>query len=123
MDLPFERDAVREALRRHGVVFALVFGSHARGEASAESDVDLGVWGPEGLDVWNLRAALPSEVDLVDLRTAPDQLVGRVAMEGRLLLDDHPPTRVRWQALRRKVHLDEEPRRARFRQDFIRAHG
>lgn len=122
-DLPIDVAAVRDVLRGHGVVFALLFGSRAEGRARGDSDVDLGVWAPGELDEWRLRGELGDTVDLLDLRRAPDGLAGRVAMTGLVLLDDDPPTRIRWQADTRKRHLDELPRRERFRQDFARSHG
>lgn len=116
-------DGVRATLRDHGVVFALLFGSHVSGHVRETSDVDLAVWSPSPIDLWGLRAALPDEVDLLDLTTAPDGLTGRVAMTGVVVLDDDPPVRIRWQADTRKRHLDEAFRRERFRRDFARAHG
>ncbi|HEX6254281.1 MAG TPA: nucleotidyltransferase domain-containing protein [Euzebyales bacterium] len=123
MDLPIDLDRVRATLRAHGVTFALVFGSHATGRARGESDVDLAVWSDRPLDDWTLRGELPDAVDLVDLRTAPQDLAGRVALEGHVVLDDDPRTRIRWQADTRKRHLDEAFRREQFRRDFVRAHG
>lgn len=123
VDLPVDLEAVRATLREHGVVFALVFGSHARGAANDGSDVDLAVWAQRPIDEWRLRGALPDAVDLLDLNHAPAGLAGRVALHGRVVLDDDPPARIRWQADTRKHHLDEAFRRERFRQDFVRAHG
>jgi uncharacterized protein len=123
MELPIERAALQELLRRHGVRFALVFGSRAEGTADARSDVDLAVWSDEPLDDWALRGDLPDDVDLVDLTRAPDGLAGRIALTGRVVLDDDPVRRIRWQAATRKRHLDEAFRRERFRRDFVRAHG
>lgn len=123
MDLPVDIEAVRRTLRAHGVVFALVYGSHAEGRASGESDVDLAVWADRDLDDWQLRGELPDRVDLLDLGRAPEGLAGRVAMTGVVVLDDDPRQRIRWQAGTRKRHLDEALRRDRFRRDFVRAHG
>lgn len=114
---------VADALGRAGVDFALLFGSRADGRATAHSDVDVGYWGPEDIDVWDLRAAVPEHVDLVDLRTAPDYLAGRIACTGVVIVDHDPPARVRWQAETRKRHLDEQFRRERFHADFARARG
>jgi hypothetical protein len=47
----------------------------------------------------------------------PLELAGRVALSGRLLLDDDPPARVAWQATTRKLYLDEAPRREQDRRD------
>lgn len=123
MDLPVDLDDIRAILRGHGVAFALVFGSRADGRGGPESDVDLAVWAPQPFDEWRLRGELPEYVDLLDLRTAPEALAGRVALTGVVVLDDHPSARIRWLADTRKRYLDEAPRRERFRQDFLRAHG
>jgi predicted nucleotidyltransferase len=123
MELPLDLDEVRRELRRHGVRFALVFGSHADGTAAEASDVDLAVWAESPIDLWALAGALPDIVDLVDLRRAPEGLAGRIALTGRVVLDDDPVRRVRWVADTRKRHLDEAFRRDRFRRDFVRAHG
>ncbi len=123
MDLPIDTDELTRTLRRYDVAFALVFGSHARGDAREDSDVDLALWGTDGLDVWALRGQLPDSIDLVDLRSAPMLLAGRIALGGVVVLDDDPPTRVRWQAETRKRHLDERWRRENFRRDFVAAHG
>ncbi|MBW3603702.1 MAG: nucleotidyltransferase domain-containing protein [Actinobacteria bacterium] len=123
MDLPIDLDHLRAMLRAHDVRFALVFGSHATGTAGDRSDVDVAVWSDRPLDDWGLRGALADAVDLLDLRTAPEGLAGRVALEGRVVLDDDPSARIRWQADTRKRHLDEAFRRDRFRRDFVAAHG
>lgn len=121
--VPVDLDAVRRTLRAHGVVFALVFGSSVTGRAHARSDVDLAVWGRAAINEWRLVGALPDVVDVLDLARAPDGLVGRVAMTGLVMLDDDPPSRIRWQAAARKRYLDEAIRRRQFRQDFVRAHS
>lgn len=110
-------------LRRHGVAFALVFGSVAEGRSTDRSDIDLAVWGPTRIDRWSLGAALPTTIDLTLLEEAPDWLAGRVAMTGVVILDDDPAARVRWQAQTRKRYLDEAPRRLAFQRDFTQAHG
>ena len=123
VDLPIDLPALRETLRRHGVVFALVFGSRVDARARPDSDVDLAVWSPTALDEWSVHGELPDAIDLLDLRRSPDGLAGRVAMTGVVVLDDDPPTRIRWQADTRERHLDEAFRREQFRRDFVRAHG
>lgn len=90
MDLGLNLANVQRVLREHGVVFALVFGSRARGQAIAGSDVDLAVWGRATLDLWALSGALPPVIDLVDLGAVPEGLAGRIALEGIVVLDDAP---------------------------------
>ena len=41
LDLPIPLEDLREILQRYGAVSAKLFGSYARGEATAESDLDL----------------------------------------------------------------------------------
>lgn len=67
-----QRDAVLEIARRHGVTSVRVFGSVARGDESAESDIDLLVttgpevspWFPAGL-VLDLEELLGRHIDVV----------------------------------------------------------
>lgn len=104
-----DRTHIAEALRRHGAVFGFVFGSRARGDATARSDIDVAAWWHgAGPDPWSI--ALPRGVDLVVLNDAPLELAGRVALEGVLLFDDDPPAQVCWTATIRKIWLDERPR-------------
>jgi uncharacterized protein len=103
-----------------------VHGSIAAGGRGERSDVDVAAWfGRPDTDVLDLQAVLPARVDLLILDRAPLELAGRVALHGRLLFDDDPPTRVRWEATTRKIYLDEQPRIRQARQDFVaaRAHG
>jgi predicted nucleotidyltransferase len=123
MDLPIDVDALCRRLRDHGVRFALIYGSHAKGVPRTDSDVDIAVWSDGPVVDWGLRGELADVVDLLDLRSAPDGVAGRVAMEGLVLFEDDPVARIRWQADTRKRHLDERFRRERFQRDFVRAHG
>lgn len=122
-DLPIDVNTLRDVLRAHDVEFALLFGSRATGTANSRSDVDVAAHGAGPLEMWNLRAQIPEIVDLIDLSSAPDDLKGRIAMEGLVIMDDDPGVRVRWQAETRKRFLDEASRRARFMRDFMAAHG
>jgi predicted nucleotidyltransferase len=70
--LPRHRAQVLDIARRHGVSRVRVFGSYARGEAGADSDIDLLVdvacptsaWFPAGLAL-ELEALLGRTVDVV----------------------------------------------------------
>jgi hypothetical protein len=67
-----KREAILEIARRHGADQVRIFGSIARGEAHADSDVDLLVrpgpktsaWFPAGL-VLDLEALLERKVDVL----------------------------------------------------------
>ena len=99
---------VVEALRRAGARFAYVFGSRAGGSARPDSDVDVAAsFGANPPATWEVE--LPDGVDLLVLEGAPLHLAGRVAQQGRLLFDDDPPARVRWESTTRLVYLDELP--------------
>jgi len=115
-----ERDLVLESLRAAvepcpEVLDAYLFGSLARGDAGATSDVDVAVYLDEGLTAvergrfaLELAAELMSrlarnDVDLVVLNSAPPLLYHRVLRDGeRLLSRDHlATTRREGQALSR----------------------
>ncbi|MGB9374437.1 MAG: nucleotidyltransferase domain-containing protein [Jiangellales bacterium] len=112
--------AAVQALRAAGASFALVHGSRAHGRARPDSDLDVAAW-------WHDRApgsfevAMPDGVDLLVLNGAPLEIAGRVAERGRLLFDDDPPARVRWQATTRKIYFDEKPRLERAHREFLEA--
>jgi hypothetical protein len=116
-------DAAAAALRRAGASFAFIHGSRADELATARPDSDLDVaawWGRELAVPWGI-VEVPEGVDLLVLDQAPLELAGRVALRGRLLFDDDPPTRVRWQAQTRKIYLDELPRQERLHRIFVQA--
>lgn len=101
-------DAVVASLRAGGAAFAYVHGSRATGQERAGSDLDVAAYFGEPVpSSWDVP--LPAGVDLLVLDTAPLYLAGRVALAGRLLFDDDPPTRVAWEADTRTVYLDERP--------------
>ena len=106
---PVDESALADALRRAGARFAFLFGSRAEGTATARSDIDVAAWWGTSArpNAWDVDAA--DGVDLVVLDGAPLWLPGRVAQKGRVLFDDDPPARVRWQAETRLRYLDEHP--------------
>ena len=83
---------------QHGVVLAYLFGSQARGDASARSDVDIAVyidrereppsiWGYAAELITDLMAALGrNDIDVVVLNDAPPLLYYRVLRDGERLL-------------------------------------
>lgn len=93
--LPAELQAqLREVLSRFPrVTLAVLFGSVAAGRARADSDLDLAVAAQGPLTVHErmaLTQALAEEtgrpVDLVDLATVTEPLLGQVVQHGRRLL-------------------------------------
>lgn len=84
------RDAVLHALPDAETIY--LFGSHARGDARADSDLDLAVLGALPLDPIrrfeaqrDLSALLDCDIDLVDLRNASSVLRSEVVHGGKLL--------------------------------------
>ncbi|WP_130472208.1 nucleotidyltransferase domain-containing protein [Candidatus Magnetaquicoccus inordinatus] len=86
----------------------ILFGSHARGEAQADSDIDLLIitretYGPHNsrrkamARVWRLLADIPVAKDIVlfsdaeveQWRTAKNHLIARALHEGRVLYERH----------------------------------
>lgn len=118
------------------VLFALLFGSHARGNAGPLGDIDIAVWLDEGLSVpergrrrmeiiADCMARLgTNEVDVVVLNDAPPVLAFEVAREGLVLFTRAPelPGEFRARAFRR--YLDTEHMRrtmARYLEERIAA--
>ena len=118
--IPDERD-IGTALRHAGAQFAFIHGSRATGErARSDSDLDVAAWwADEPPQSWDV--VLPAGVDLVVLNRAPLWLAGRIALEGRLLLDDDPTARVNWQADTRRIWLDERPQILQSQREFRQA--
>ncbi len=78
-----------------GLRLLLLFGSRARGEASASADWDLGYLAHHGFDPDELLADLigrlnTERIDLVDLERANGLLRYRAAAEGKLLHETAP---------------------------------
>lgn len=111
-------DQVTAALRAAGARFALVFGSTARGETHAQSDLDVAAWWPSNPpSAWEVD--VPAGVDLVVLHRLPLELAGRIALEGVVLFDDDPPARVHWVADTRKIWLDERWRFEAAQREYL----
>lgn len=105
-------------LRDAGAVFGYLHGSRATDSYRPDSDVDVAAYFGSR-DVIASDVLLPSGVDLLVLDTAPLELAGRVAVEGRLLFDSDPAGRVRWEAMTRKIWFDERPRFERAHREFL----
>lgn len=86
-------DSVHQTLARHpSVRLGVLFGSVARGQQAASSDLDLGVLLENGgTTLWELETALAGVLrrpfDLIDLHRAPPLLRFQIARDGRLILE------------------------------------
>jgi predicted nucleotidyltransferase len=107
------------------VVAVYLFGSRARGTASPDSDVDLGVLLKEAppptlhgvaRDLEDLvERALGLPVEVVVLNTAPADLVHRVFRDGVIVLDRDRSARLRFEVQSRNEYFDLAPLRRRYR--------
>jgi predicted nucleotidyltransferase len=110
---------------RVSLVCAYLFGSCARGEESAESDVDVAVLLPAGTAPQlngpmtalrgDLERLLLRPVDLIDMRRAPVDLVHRILRDGKLLVQRDLEERVRFEVRARNEYFDLLPHLLRYR--------
>ena len=85
---------IRDVLERHNAIrLALLFGSLAKGTAHYESDVDLAVGADHPLDVHetinlisDLAEVTGRPVDLIDLSTVGEPLLGQIIAGGRRIV-------------------------------------
>ena len=85
---------LQSTLEQHGgLELAFVFGSIASGTARADSDLDIAVQAAQVLSasqkmalIGDLAEALGRPVDLIDLRTAGEPLLGQILSHGRRIL-------------------------------------
>lgn len=107
------------------VVAVYLYGSQARGTATARSDIDLGVLlssRPRPLLRDEARSledvaerAVHRPVHAVVLNDAPPDLVHRVLRDGVILLDRDRATRLRFEVQARNEYFDMEPIRRLYR--------
>ena len=91
-DADFTR--LTQTLHRHSELeLALLFGSLARGTARDDSDLDIAVQAAQPLSanqeialIGDLAVAVGRPVDLIDLRTVGEPLLGQILQHGRRLL-------------------------------------
>lgn len=107
------------------LVCAYLYGSHARGEEHAGSDVDVAVLlegeaapqfdGTLTTLRGDLERLLRRPVDLIDLRRAPPDLVHRILRDGKLLVERDLAERVRFEVGARNEYFDLLPYLRRYR--------
>jgi predicted nucleotidyltransferase len=114
----FEADA-------RGAIAVYLFGSVAREEVRADSDIDLGILfaidppatlaAPQFTVEAELERVLHAPVQVVALNRAPADLVHRVLRDGRLLLDRDRAARIRFEVRSRNEYFDMAQIRALYR--------
>jgi uncharacterized protein len=107
------------------VAAVYLYGSRARGDEKADSDVDLGVLlsspaTPRLLDEARLveeraEGVLHLPVEAVILNDASPDLVHRVLRDGVVVLDRDRPARLRFEVQKRNEYFDMEPVRRLYR--------
>jgi predicted nucleotidyltransferase len=125
-----DRDVVCAELRAYfekvaSIRSVYLFGSLARGQAHAGSDVDVAILQMEPprhvlsslpLDVEaDLERLLGVPVQVVDLQLAPVDLVHRILCDGILVIDREPPARIRFEVRSRNEYFDLLPVLRRYR--------
>ena len=89
-----DRARVKQVLEKHATIrLAVLFGSLARGEADQDSDLDLAIGADRPLDthekiqlIAELAEALGRPVDLVDIYSAGEPLLGQIVTRGKKIL-------------------------------------
>lgn len=88
---------IKQVLDRHPIILmAILFGSVAKGEASRDSDLDLAVGADRPLEshekmqlIAELAYALGRPVDLIDIFTVGEPLLGQIVTSGRRILGEN----------------------------------
>lgn len=104
---------------RSEVAAVYLFGSEARGSATAASDVDIAVLyartpspsldSPAFADQAALERTLERPVDLVSLNRSSVDLVHRVLRDGRLIVEREPAQRIAFEVSARNRYFDLKP--------------
>ncbi len=108
-----------------GIAAAWLFGSVARGTSHSGSDVDVAVLfsedPPKTLAGYHfdleadLQTFLRLPVQLVVLNRASIDLIRRVMLEGKLLVNQDPSKRIQFEVRKRNEYWDLEPHLLRYR--------
>lgn len=106
-----------DTLTASGALFGYLHGSRATGKHRADSDIDIAAFFEEKT-TRSFDILLPPGVDLLVLNHAPLELAGRVAAAGKLLFEQDPVARVRWESTTRRIYFDELPRIRRAHDEF-----
>jgi uncharacterized protein len=130
------RTAAGRVLDDEPVLFAYLFGSHARATPEAHSDVDVAVLlddsvSPAGYLDLSLRMAGALEratgvgpvEALVVLNEAPLPLAGRIVNEGRVIYSRDEPRRCRYESLIFRQFTDFDQMARSLEEELIRAHS
>jgi len=125
-------DTLRAFFARHAesIVCAYLYGSTARGEARARSDVDIAVLfkqtPPATLDglgfdlAGEIERAISKPVDIVVLNRTPADLVHRILRDGILLHEGDRRARIEFETRKRAEYFDLLPYLREYRRSVAR---
>jgi uncharacterized protein len=121
MDVQAANSALQQYFHQTPIplICAYLYGSFARGESRVDSDMDIavllpgtaerGLLGPLSTLRGDLERLLHRPVDLVDLRSAPVDLIHRILRDGVLLVERDPYARVQFEVDARNRYFDVLP--------------
>lgn len=118
-DLKKLKTAAAAVAREHGLVFVVLFGSHATGHAHKQSDIDIAVSAKNSLGVQELieisdefgQKLDAQRVEVVDLEQVPPLLMKQVAFEGELLYEQTRGDFARFEMYAFKIYVETKPLR------------
>lgn len=124
-----DRAGMRAYLARTGVVFAVLFGSHARGSAGESSDVDIALRFPDEMDDRerfrarnridaDLQEYAEAFVDVSDIDSLPTSVAYAVLRDGITLVGDERDVEEYLDRVRREYEASADERE-RERREFI----
>ncbi|MFO8032540.1 MAG: nucleotidyltransferase domain-containing protein [Desulfohalobiaceae bacterium] len=114
LDCEYIESIKQECQKHQEILAAYIFGSRARGQAGAGSDLDLAVLlyeqAGQDFDYLELKVALErlldQEVDLIVLNNSEEPLKHQVRRDGRIIFDRDPEKRKHWEIMSRKFYQD-----------------
>lgn len=116
-------DVLRHALP--GIMAAYVYGSTARGDDRADSDMDIAILLPPGRHLTDpltlaakLHDATGRPVDITDLRHAGDVLRMQVLREGKQFINSQPDQVLAWEAYAMNAYAQHRAAIHGILQDF-----
>ena len=122
--------ALGQVGKGRGIIAAYLYGSHARGDASAGSDIDVAVLLEDAerhssLDILRLGRELEAQsglknIDVRLLNDAPLAAKGRILTEGKLFYSGNDSKRVDFEVISRSLYFDFLPHLEYLRKAFIR---
>lgn len=121
-DIEIRINKLRDFLKKHPeVIFAYIFGGLAKGKRSFLSDVDIAIYlkNTEKFDYLQFYTEITKflntdEVDLVVLNNAPLTLSGRILQSKKILIDNAPFLRHKFESLTIRKFLDFQYRERQY---------